>query len=87
VQYLFKLSNTSRPGSLSPQQQNLASTMQQYWTNLATLGSPSSPNAPVWPRFDDTQRMLSLVVPTPIVETDFGAEHECNFWADTAALG
>ena len=87
VQYLFGLSNTSRPGPLTRGQQTLASTMQQYWANLATRGSPSSPNEPVWPRFDNAQRVLSLVAPRPAAETDLGAEHDCGFWSHTAPFG
>jgi len=83
VQYLFDLSNTARPGPLTPAQHALASAMRQDWTNLATRGSPSSPNEPAWPRFDNTQRVLSFVAPQPTVETDFAAEHDCGFWART----
>ena len=56
--------------------------MQEYWTTFARLGVASSPGAPAWPRFPGgTQRMISLIPPTPRVETGFAAEHQCAFWA------
>jgi para-nitrobenzyl esterase len=82
VQYLFSLSNTAFAGVLTPQQQQLAAAMKQYWTNLAKTGAPSSPALPLWPRFDRTsQQILSLVPPRPGIETTFAAEHHCAFWA------
>jgi para-nitrobenzyl esterase len=82
VQYLFSLSNTAFAGVLTPQQQQLARAMKQYWTNLATTGIPSSPGLPLWPRFESTgQQILSLVAPRPDTETTFAAEHQCAFWA------
>jgi para-nitrobenzyl esterase len=81
LQYLFQLNDSAFPGTLTAGQQRLAASMQRYWTNFARSGSPSAPGAPPWPRFDDGQRMISLVPPTPRAETDFAAEHQCAFWA------
>ena len=52
--------------------------MKQDWTNLAKTGVPASG----WPRFSGaSQQVLSLVPPTPQVETNFAAQHHCAFWA------
>ncbi len=81
LQYLFHLNESEFPGALTPQQQRLSASMQRYWTNFAQSGSPSGSGEPAWPRFGGRQRMISLVPPTPQVETSFAAEHQCAFWA------
>ena len=76
-QYLFDLSNTPYPGTLSPSQQELARTMKGLWTNFATTGVPGVG----WPEFTAAdQQALSLIPPRPQVETDYAAEHHCSFW-------
>jgi para-nitrobenzyl esterase len=76
--YLFSQTTISRPIGLSAAQQQLAAAMKQDWTNMAKTGIPAAG----WPRFTATsQQMLSLVPPTPQVETDFAAQHHCAFWA------
>jgi para-nitrobenzyl esterase len=76
--YLFSLATAAHPPRFSQAQQQLAAAMKQDWTNLAKTGIPAAG----WPRFTGTsQRMLSLVPPTPQVETDFAAQHHCAFWA------
>ena len=78
IQYLFDLSNTAYPGTLTPAQQQLAQAMQRDWTNLAKTGVPAAR----WPRYTASdQQTLSLVPPSPLVETNFAAEHNCSFWA------
>jgi para-nitrobenzyl esterase len=82
IQYLFDLNASGFPGVLTAPQRRLANSMRRYWTNLARRGFPSSFGQPRWPRFGGiSQRVLSLVPPTPQVETDFAAEHHCAFWA------
>jgi para-nitrobenzyl esterase len=82
IQYLFALNVTPYPGFLTTGQQQLAASMQRYWTTFARLGVTSSPGQPAWPRFQGgTERMISLIPPTPRVETGFAAEHQCAFWA------
>jgi para-nitrobenzyl esterase len=82
LQYLFQLNDSPIPGTLTPEQQRLAASMQRYWTNFARQGSPSSPGEPPWPQFgNDSERMISLIPPTPQAETGFAAEHQCGFWA------
>jgi len=47
-----------------------------------SAGVPSAPGAARWPRFTAaSQSMLSLVPPEPKLETSFGNEHHCSFWA------
>ena len=76
--YLFSQTTVSRPVGLSAAQQQLAAAMKQDWTNLAKTGIPAAG----WPKFTSaSQQMLSLVPPTPQVETDFAAQHHCAFWA------
>ena len=69
------------PGTLSVAQQQLATIMKEYWTNFAKRGFPSSSGAPFWPPFSGlTQKMQSLVPPTPHTDTDFATTHNCGFW-------
>ncbi len=76
--YLFSQTAVARPVGLSAAQQRLAAAMKQDWTNLAKTGIPAAG----WPKFTSaSQQMLSLVPPTPQVETDFAAQHHCAFWA------
>ena len=82
IQYLFDLPDATFPSPLSAQQEQLATTMKQYWTNFAATGSPSSATEPLWPQFSSSsQQMISLIPPQPQAETDFAAEHNCAFWA------
>jgi len=76
--YLFSPTTISRPIGLSAAQQQLAAAMKQDWTNMAKTGIPAAG----WPKFSRaSQQMLSLVPPTPQVETDFATQHHCAFWA------
>jgi para-nitrobenzyl esterase len=82
VQYLFALSVTPYPGTLTSPQQQLAGAMRRDWTSFARQGSPASPGEPAWPRFRNaTQQMMSLIPPAPRVEDGFAGGHQCAFWA------
>ncbi|MDN5853874.1 MAG: carboxylesterase family protein [Actinomycetia bacterium] len=82
LQYLFNLNNVDHPTTLNPAQQRLASAMRAYWTNFAKRGSPNGSGTPSWPRFDDTTGAVQSLVPSgPRTETDFAAEHKCDFWS------
>jgi para-nitrobenzyl esterase len=82
LQYLFGLPTAQVAGTLTAPQQQLASSMQQYWSQFAAQGRPSSAGQPVWPGFtSDRQQMLSLVPPQPQTDTGFAAAHQCAFWA------
>ena len=82
VQYLMDLPTVAFPQALSAPQQQLAATMQGYWTNFANSGSPASSGTPLWPLFNAlTQKVQSLAPPAPQTETDFASTHNCAFWA------
>jgi len=86
IQYLMDLPTAAFPSTLSAQQQQLAATMKEYWTNFAHRGFPSSPGTPFWPLFNNlTQKMQSLAPPAPQTETDFANTHNCAFWTALAA--
>jgi carboxylesterase type B len=56
--------------------------MKQDWTTMAKTGVPAAG----WPRFSAaSQQMLSLVPPRPQAETNFSAQHQCNFWIPAEA--
>jgi para-nitrobenzyl esterase len=80
LQYLMGLPTAAFPGMLSAPQQQLATIMKRYWTNFAKRGFPSSFGTPLWPFFNLTQKMQSLVPPAPQTETDFATTHHCAFW-------
>jgi para-nitrobenzyl esterase len=86
IQYLIDLPMAAFPGTLTMTQQQLASTMQTYWTNFAKRGFPSSFGSPFWqPFYDVGDQMQSFVPPTPQTETNFATTHNCAFWAALAA--
>jgi para-nitrobenzyl esterase len=84
LQYLFDLPLAPIAGTLTEQQETLATSMRRYWAHFAARGVPSSADQPWWPRFNrHSQKMLSLAPPQPQVETGFAAEHRCAFWDQT----
>jgi carboxylesterase type B len=86
IQYLMGLPTAAFPGMLSAQQQQLATIMKGYWTNLAKRGLPGSFGTAFWPLFNTvTQEMQSLVPPAPRTETDFATTHNCAFWTSLEA--
>jgi para-nitrobenzyl esterase len=88
IQYLMDLPTAAFPGTLSAAQQQLATTMQGYWTSFAKRGVPSSPGSPFWRPFHTlTQDMQSLTPLTPQTETTFATTHNCAFWAALTAAG
>jgi para-nitrobenzyl esterase len=84
LQYLFDLPTAPIAGTLTEQQETLATSMRRYWAHFAARGWPSSADQPWWPRFNrHSQKMLSLAPPQPQVQTGFAAEHRCAFWDQT----
>lgn len=80
IQYLFNLT-VAYPQPLNAQQQRLAASMVDYWTNFAELGFPiSRGNAPWFPFAARFQNMISLNTPANSTFTGFNAEHQCTFW-------
>jgi para-nitrobenzyl esterase len=66
--------------TLTPAQQRLADDMRGYWTGFAASGAPRATGTPFWPRFTP-ERVQSLDLPRPHVESDFAADHHCGFWS------
>jgi para-nitrobenzyl esterase len=82
LQYLFTLAVTVPRPPLNAAQQQLSSTMQQYWTNFAKFGTPNGSGTPVWAPFNPVAgNFQSLIPPTPTQETNFAIAHHCAFWA------
>lgn len=75
--YLFTL-----PADLpmTPDQQQLASRMRGHWTDFAKSGDAQ------WPRYkENSQKILSLVPPKPVLQNNFGTAHKCGFWGAITA--
>lgn len=82
VQYVFDTASRIPAPPLDEDQQALAAAMVDYWTTFARTGQPNSFDRRFWPRFRaDSERVLSLETPARQVETDFAADHHCDFWA------
>jgi|tagenome__1003787_1003787.scaffolds.fasta_scaffold20971869_2 para-nitrobenzyl esterase len=82
LQYLFSQTAVPHPTDLTAAQQRLAEAMKRDWTTMAKTGVP----AVGWPRFSTaSQQMLSLVPPRPQTETNFSAQHQCDFWIPAEA--
>lgn len=82
LQYLFTLPVTVPRPPLDAAQQQLAGTMQRYWTNFAKHGTPNDLGAPPWPPFNQvTGNFQSMMPPVPAQETSFATAHHCAFWA------
>jgi para-nitrobenzyl esterase len=78
--YLFKLSFLPAP-AFTADQQKLADTMKDYWTEFAADSDPNVEGARRWHRFRSTSEdILSLVPPRPAPESDFSSRHHCAFW-------
>jgi para-nitrobenzyl esterase len=81
IQYLFDLVQTPVPGQLSPEQQQLSTTMLRYWTNFAERSFPSGFSTPPRPRYESAApQMQTFDPPRPQLRSDFAAEHRCAFW-------
>ncbi|HEY2386112.1 MAG TPA: carboxylesterase family protein [Candidatus Binatia bacterium] len=86
IQYLFDVPNQTMAPALTADQQTLAATMVKYWTKFARSKKPKVSKVPKWHLYQPadltSERMLSLVAPTPTDEfgINFGADHQCAFW-------
>lgn len=83
LQYLFPgIDVFGLQVSLSPEQKKLSQAMVSYWTQFAKTGSPNSLGEPPWsPYSTSTDEFQSLIPPTPVVESNFDAGHQCSiFW-------
>ncbi len=81
LQFLFDLPELPGTRALNAKERSLSDAMVSYWTNFATGASPNGSGAPEWTRFSsETDTVESLLPPTPLPETGFGAQHHCSFW-------
>ena len=86
IQYIFNLPVTVPRPAFNAAQQQLSSTMQQYWTNFAKFGTPNNSGSPFWAPFDPiVSNFQSLIPPTPTPETNFAIAHHCAFWTELLA--
>ena len=85
LQYLFKgVDVFGLPVSLSHKQKQLSDAMVSYWTQFAKTGNPNSSGEPVWsPYSSSSDQFQSFIPPTPVVESNFAAEHQCSTFWDT----
>jgi para-nitrobenzyl esterase len=77
LRYLFDVGGTA---ALSPEQQTLSDQMIDYWSAFVADGEPAAQAAPRWPQYGQGS-VLSLHPDGNRVTTDFGADHQCPFWA------
>jgi para-nitrobenzyl esterase len=96
LEYLFDLSAFGITPTFNSDQHQLSDTMINYWTQFAKTGTPNSSDEgddqqegnnesgiPHWPSYNATAKFISLVSPTPKLESDssFDADHKCSsFW-------
>lgn len=83
LQYLFPgIDVFGLQVSLSSEQKKLSQAMVSYWTQFAKTGNPNSLGEPPWsPYSTSTDEFQSLIPPTPVVESNFDAGHQCSiFW-------
>jgi len=78
--YLFELPNAPLQEPLNTDQEQLAAKMRAAWASFAATGDPST-GAVAWPSYNVAEQGLSLVTPTPQLDTDFASRHHCSFWA------
>lgn len=68
---------------LTPEQQELATTMVRYWTNFAAGGDPNGDGLPTWAPYaapDDVQG-LDLAPDGGVGPVDVAADANCDLWA------
>ncbi|MBS9534908.1 carboxylesterase family protein [Mycobacterium sp. M1] len=81
IRYLFDVGGAP---ALDAAQRRLSDEMVEYWTGFVTTGTPAGVGQPDWPTVGTdplNARWMSLRPNGSRVVTDFGAEHQCGFWA------
>lgn len=89
---LLSLFTIDLPGvevTLSPDQEALSGIMIGYWSNFARTGDPNGGGLPEWRAFTPGDPSAQSLAPGPegIGPVDYGAEHQCAFWAELAERG
>jgi para-nitrobenzyl esterase len=74
LSYLWRVTFPNSYPPLSPAQERLSTTMIAYWSAFIHTGNPNGDDRPHWPRFDDTDSMLTL-------GSSPARDHRCDFWA------
>jgi para-nitrobenzyl esterase len=88
LQFLFP--RDAESAQLSADEQRLASTMRDYWSQFARAANPNAllPRQPLWLGFSTvTPNIESLTAPTPGATNDFAQRHHCNFWQSVLVQG
>lgn len=79
LRYLFDVGGAP---PLDAAQQALADQMIAYWSRFVRTGDPSGEGQPKWPAYTASDgQWLSLRPDGSRIATDFGQEHQCQFWA------
>lgn len=81
LRYLFDIGGAP---PLNPAQSRLSDQMIRYWSEFVKTGAPDVAGQPEWPALGPdaaTAPRLSLQTGDPSITTDFGARHQCPFWA------
>jgi para-nitrobenzyl esterase len=74
LSYLWRVTFPNSYPPLNPAQERLSTTMIAYWSAFIHTGNPNGDDRPHWPRFDDTDSMLTL-------GSSPARDHRCDFWA------
>jgi para-nitrobenzyl esterase len=80
LRYIFDMGGAP---PMSPAQTALSDQMIDYWASFVKDGKPSAAGAPQWPQFTAGagEHRMSLQPDGSRVIGDFGAAHQCGFWA------
>jgi para-nitrobenzyl esterase len=80
LRYLFDIGGAP---PLNPAQRRLSDQMVEYWTGFVVSGAPIGVGQPDWPEIasGSDRRWMSLRPDGSRLITDYGAEHQCEFWA------
>lgn len=85
LQYLFDLSSITIKDTpaLTEEQQAMGKQMRAYWAAFARHGNPNSIGLPQWSTFNAKAGgpVQSLNTPQSKAVANFGASHQCDFWA------
>ncbi|WP_179470105.1 carboxylesterase/lipase family protein [Mycolicibacterium vinylchloridicum] len=80
LRYLFDVGGAP---PLNPAQRELSDQMVAYWSQFVKDGNPAVSGLPEWPQLgtDGAAKRMSLQTAQLTLTEDFGARHNCPFWA------